>query len=665
MNNTVFKRIFQENNIMIVVPAIVVVLIIVGFIIYGVSEPRRNVIGEVDTLLIEQRNMQTQFLDEFSVSTASKTDPYVKLDPYGISPLTALIMFETTDSEAFQIVVKGKTDDADITFNTVYQSTHNIPVYGLYPNHRNIVEIYSLNTDNTIGELVTTVAILTDPVPSNLDEALSIETTYEYFGDDWMLLMPATNSLPVAYDYNGDVRWYTSIPLGFAPTMLTNGHLLVGTERILSDPYYNTGLYEIDLLGRIYNEFYIPGGYHHDAFELDNGNILVLSNDFEGTVEDIVVELDRSTGEVVKSWDLIDYLPEFDGMSAMWTTDDWFHNNSIFYDKATDSIVLSGRHQDAVISIGYTSNELNWVIGDPENWDPDFVAEYFFTPTGENFEWQYAQHDAQVLPNGDIFIFDNGNNKAKNSDSYVDASNSYSRGVIYDIDTDTMTISQVYQYGKELGSDFYSPYISNVAYYNDGHYMIHSGGISSSSIEGTLNIPAPLYDGEGEVTKSSITVEIEEDTIMYKLIVLNNYYRAGRITPSVGTKYTFETNQSLGNQAVTPIYKEEIDKKLTILESVPKEIEFTTTKYTDRLKVEGMFNRYDEIYLIFENTDNTVQYHIPTSRTAYTAMCTSTFLGDERFLTFYINEEGISGTYSVFLSINGHKYDTFEKVKFD
>ena len=132
-----------------------------------------------------------------------------------------------------------------------------------------------------------------------------------------MLLTPAYNNLPVAYDYNGDIRWYTNIPLAFAPVFLDNGHLLIGTNRLLSDPYYTTGLFEMDLLGKVYKEYTIPGGYHHDVHEMENGNLLVLSNDFDGTVEDIVVEIDRLSGEVIKSWDIGDYIPKLQGMAEM------------------------------------------------------------------------------------------------------------------------------------------------------------------------------------------------------------------------------------------------------------------------------------------------------------------------------------------------------------
>ena len=67
------------------------------------------------------------------------------------------------------------------------------------------------------------------------------------------------------------------------------------------------------------------------------------------------------------------------------------------------------------------------------------------------------------------------------------AKNNFSRGVRYRINTKDMTIEQVREYGKDLGAEFFSPYISNVEFYNEGHYMVHSGGIA--------------YNKDGEVSE--------------------------------------------------------------------------------------------------------------------------------------------------------------------
>ena len=67
-----------------------------------------------------------------------------------------------------------------------------------------------------------------------------------------------------------------------------------------------------------------------------------------------------------------------------------------------------------------------------------------------------------------------------------------------------MTIKQVFEYGKERGSDFYSPYISDVDYLNDNHYIIHSGGIVS--VDGKAsNKPAGLTEGNVSLKSDTVT----------------------------------------------------------------------------------------------------------------------------------------------------------------
>ena len=38
------------------------------------------------------------------------------------------------------------------------------------------------------------------------------------------------------------------------------------------------------------------------------------------------------------------------------------------------------------------TNPLAWILGDPANWN-GVDKKYFFTPTGDDFEWQYAASD--------------------------------------------------------------------------------------------------------------------------------------------------------------------------------------------------------------------------------------------------------------------------------
>lgn len=662
MKNKFIK--FIKDNVIIIVPSTVIILVLTGFVIFGLAKPNTTMVYSHIGITDEQKLFEETFMSEYNKREFDETAPFFIIDPFNISPLTGLIIFETEEELQFRIVVKGKTEEADIEYISAPVTEHFIPVYGLYPAYNNSIEIYTY-VEGEDGEFVSSFSAQTLELPNEVTIPTTITTSYEYFGDDIMIVIPALKSLPVGFDYNGDVRWYLTKNFSWSPKILENGHILLGTDRVMSDPYYTTGLYEIDYLGKVYREYKIPGGYHHDSVEMADGNLLVLTSDFEGTVEDKIVEIDRLTGDVLHSWDLEEILPTFDGMAQMWTTYDWYHNNSIDFNETTNEILLSGRHQDAVISIDKDSGTLNYVIGDPDNWGEGFVNQYFLTPQGESFEWQYAQHSAKFLPNGDIFLFDNGNNKSKNTEDYIDSNSSYSRGVIYRVNHDDMTITQIYEYGKDLGSDFYSPYISNVDYYADNHYLIHSGGHGVVDGE-VLNIPGPLYDGEGTVEFKSMTYEVQDNVVQYYLELADNFYQAKRVS-LYNDQTTYQSNVGLvfGELAETIRFEGEYEQKLSLLDTVPPRYEVTLLKENDRLKFDIKIDRTDEVYLLLVSGDEKIVYSIPTSRTAFTAMCSATFQGDERFITYYINETNLTGDYDVYLVINGREYNTYGHVIFN
>jgi len=663
MNKFFWKRLFDESNLLIIIPAIFVVASLVGFLIFGLSDPITSGVADSESLVAMQQSSENEFLVEFSNGDYTKENPYFVLDPYDMAPLSGLLMFDTPDTAEFKILIRGKTEEGNIEYVTSPGVSHIIPVYGLYPKTRNRIEIYELfDLDGYI--LVHTVYVDTTPLPESIIVPEHVETTHDYFGDDLMITMSTSSNLAVGYDYLGDVRWYLSKEMSWTPKLLDNGNFLFG-YRNLVDPYYSTELIEIDFLGKVHTQYNIPGGYHHDYFEMPNGNLLVGTNDFDGTLEDIIIELDRSTGEIIRTLDVTDYINRLDGQSEMWTLSDWFHLNSIFYDVNTDSIILSGKNQDIVISVGYSSNELNWVIGDPNNWDPDFVSEYFFTPEGDDFEWQYAQSSVSVLENGDIFLFDNGINKNKLREFDIDVTDTYSRGVIYSIDTELMTIEQVYEYGKILGVTFYSPDKSNVHYYDIDNYLIHSGG--QVAINGDI-VPFPTYDilEDDILSYSSTTIEVEEGIVVYDMEIKDNIYQTNRISLyDKAVNFTTSQGSVLGTQNVTKEYTTEIFTKINIFENIPVDYDVIFEKEFDRLVVKGTFNEGESVYIILVNNNETKQYLIPTVENSFLDMCLDVCHDGTLDITFFINEEDVSGKYEILLIIDDKEYYTYKTVIFE
>ncbi len=638
---------------------IVSMLLLCFLVLLLMNMHSNNSLVERSISLIEE---QTKKERKFDTEGYTIEEPNIIVNPYGNSPLTALILFETDESVSPNVTILGKDKWSTFTHQFNKSKKHALPIYGLYADKENTIVI-------EYGDVRKEVRVKTDKLPDNMILPISVNAKKEYLGNDLYFYTPSSIGYTCAYDVNGDVRWYLTNYALWKIDRLENGNLLVSTERLVNSPYYMTGLYEMNLLGKIITEYKVVGGYHHDYYEMENGNLLIASDDFlsgEGTVEDYIVELDRESGKIVKKFDLKDVLDMEDGKSENWSSYDWFHNNSVWYDKKTNSITLSGRHQDAVINIDYKSGKLNWIIGDSTNWSKEY-QKYFFKPVGEGeFEWQWSQHAAMVTPEGYIFILDNGNNKSKIAEEYVSASDSYTRGVMYKIDTKKMTIEQVWEYGKERGSEFYSPYISDVDYLDKDHYIVHSGGIVY--VDGkNSNQPAGISGYDKLV---SDTVELLNDEIIFELKLPTNNYRVEKM--SLYTKndksLVFDDAKVLGTLGKT---KSRFKIRLNLPEeeiALPEKHKITINKEVDRLVVKGQFLRTDEVNVLLVKNMFVKSYNVKVSKKPYTALCVDIFTEEENengiMVTKYINEDGLYGKYNIYLEINGKVYNTGEYVEF-
>lgn len=647
----------RKKEIRLIIILLLLLAGILVFVYFNEYDRNDKLVKENESLI----SLQDGYNDDLNAKGYTIDNPKVVIDPYKASPLTAMVMFETKESTEVKVSIQGKDDKTGLSYTFPKSKEHYLAIYGLYAGYDNIVTI-------EYGDVKKDIIIETDSLPDDFILPTSVNGIREELDNDFYFFTPSAKGYSAAYDINGDVRWYLTNYALWDNTRLKNGRMLVSTERLMYSPYYMTGLYEIDMFGKIYKEYSLAGGYHHDYYELPNGNLLVASDDFgndDGTVEDVIVEVDKTTGAIVKTFDLKKILNMEDGKSENWTSYDWFHNNSVWYDEKTNSITLSGRHQDAVINIDYNSGKLNWIIGDKTEWSSEY-QKYFFTPVGPDFEWQWSQHAAMITPEGYVFIFDNGNNKSKIKDSYVDAENSYSRGVMYKIDTEKMTIEQVYEYGKERGSSFYSPYISDVDYLDKGHYIVHSGGIVNADGKPS-NQPAGLSGGN--VLLKSDTVEVKDDKVIFEIVFPTNNYRVEKMNIYDGFIWDNSKAVRVGSLGKTVVS----DKKLKRIEGEKPDSEYkkhniSFTKEVDRLAFSGKFKKDEDVKVILYTNFVSNYYNIKISKKPYTALCLDVFTEEETengiSITRYINADGLKGSYSIYLEIDGKVYNTGEYVKF-
>lgn len=84
------------------------------------------------------------------------------------------------------------------------------------------------------------------------------------------------------------------------------------------------------------------------------------------------------------------------------------------------------------------------------------------------FDWTWTQHTGWLVPSKStggktvVTAFDNGD--ARGMEQPAMPSMKYSRGVEYQIDEKNMTVSQMWEYGKERGFDWYSAITSVTEY---------------------------------------------------------------------------------------------------------------------------------------------------------------------------------------------------------
>ena len=217
-----------------------------------------------------------------------------------------------------------------------------------------------------------------------------------------------------------------------------------------------------------------------------NGNFLVLSietREFDTypssetdpkappapatAVGDVVVEF-RRDGTIVKQWHLLDILDPmrfgYGSLSGYWVnrgianSKDWSHTNAVVYDARDDSLILSVRHQDAVVKFRYSDGELIWILGSPDGWRQPW-SDHLLTPECD-VEWPYHQHNSNLTPDGNILLFDNGNHRARPFADTLSAADNYSRLVEFEVDEAKRTVRQVWSYGAGEGEErYYCPFI--------------------------------------------------------------------------------------------------------------------------------------------------------------------------------------------------------------
>lgn len=287
-----------------IVICIIFLVIIVISIIGSIIVTPNNKVKKIDDIMVIQSNLEKNY----SCYGYSIDNPKIVVNPYKIAPLSALIMFETKDSVKVDVYLENKDGEKYKLYSEELETKeHYLDIYNLYANFDNkVILVVDGKEYDFIIKTNLEYILSTEIVDENVEDITFIDNGYDLIG---------INS-------EKEILYYFS---GFNNNIiqLDNGHLLVASSRKNNDNSY-VGFSEIDMLGKIYNDYIIENGFYNKLFVMENGNYLVLSDD--------IIEIDKQNGKVLKKFKI----------------DNVLDVNNILFDNENEQIIIFNENNKCI-----------------------------------------------------------------------------------------------------------------------------------------------------------------------------------------------------------------------------------------------------------------------------------------------------------------------------
>lgn len=157
---------------------------------------------------LADKNSNIELEKEYRKKIYTFDEPFIKLNPYGRTPLTALVKVDNSLADKkVSILVRGAFGSEDYLYSTRINSLGELPIVGLFPKCENRVKI-SLE-DGRTKELSINTGALDDILP-----AIVIEKKIANRMEDGMNLVSFNTkekAMPFVFDINGNIRYVLDI----------------------------------------------------------------------------------------------------------------------------------------------------------------------------------------------------------------------------------------------------------------------------------------------------------------------------------------------------------------------------------------------------------------------------------------------------------------------
>ncbi len=392
----------------------------------------------------------------------SLQEPYVKVNPYGINPLSAYVMFDSEKPVKYSYTVHSEDEANNFVYNNQeYSKTVKVPVIGLFENTNNKVTI---SIEDESGFVTSSEVVIATgnadyyPIETKVQSELDDETLNGWYFDAFYN----------GFDIDGNIRYNLNAGVEDNPMKFKDGSFFVKVDN------YQT-IYELNIMGKIINTYKTPSAeynFHHDVVKTDEGITYALASynvDFTEIpyAESLIFKYDDSSPYPVAIFDVHDDFDE-NLVSQYGTpnTNDIIHLNSIDYVEESNELIVSSQSQSVIAALDADDGSVVWVIQDDESniENPDKSLEIV---NADSFEQTSGQHTAFVNNNskydeqrdsGKLILSIFNNNNCKNDEgvlqwkTYAEEADpsvctyDTSDVLIYAIDEEANTVEQIDSY---------------------------------------------------------------------------------------------------------------------------------------------------------------------------------------------------------------------------
>ncbi len=426
-----------------------VLIIIVLILISGCSSSQVDEnVSIQESILLENEEVDNEIINEIKNGEFTFDNPYIVIDPYESSPLTALVGFKTEEDMEVKVIVTGDVEEDTIEYIIKKSKEHYVPIVGLYADRENKVKLQLFKNNNLVEE--NEISIETEALPEELINSIEVEDSEEEILKGMTFIAGGNFKKPYAFDSSGNIRWFIDVLTdGHGMFFMENGRFMVMSGYSMVETEfrdYATRIFDMDLLGRLHKIYNIPKGVHHEIIEkTPDGNLIILANSLRDHVEDTVIEVDRDTGEILREIDFNDII-----VHEEYNDDyDWAHMNSAYYNREENTAIFSIRDTSSVLKLDMETEEIIWMIADPEIWEDTDYEKYLLESLNNDNKWFYEQHSASKVENLDnnpdtldLMIFDNRIVRSKTMTVQVKEDLEKSSVIYYAIDEENKTIEE-------------------------------------------------------------------------------------------------------------------------------------------------------------------------------------------------------------------------------